>query len=521
MPTTVSQDYSDGYSDDDRYVTSKVDSKDSKVAESTTKSNFSDPFVVPSTFHALKTDKKDEGQRSTPVHRAPPPVPPPKRAALTAPAAATVAAGGQNTGNLSMTELIQAIGKGKEDKKKQQQPLSTPVKVALTLPTQRKAREGGKDLEPAIIAARPCPVPSTKAEFHELQVVPPVASTLKPVPPVKPKPEDLDTVATVSKAKPVPPVKPKPEDLDTVVTVSKAKPVPPVKTKPEDLDTVVTVSKAKPVPPVKPKPEDLDTVVTVSKAKPVPPVKPKPEDLDTVVTVSKAKPVPPVKPKPEDLDTVVTVSKAKPVPPVKPKPEDLDTVVTVSKAKPVPPVKPKPEDLDTVVTERKLKSPPVKPTAIATNEGSKPQPPIKPKVDTVTTASIMKLVPLVKPIPSTTSDNSKPHPPAKPSFTLPPAESGGSLAHTKPKPRPAPRAPVAVEEVQERQPPSHPPKPVTKPRVSAKRVDEGGSVADGGKREETRVSVKKFGEHVASLHADYNDEFINQFDVSLMKLEGI
>ena len=431
-PTSVSQDYSDVFSDNDRNVTSEVDLKNSQAAENITKSNSSNPYVVPSTFQALKTDNKDEeGQGSGSVRRAPPSVPLPKKVAPAAPAAATVKVGGQDTGSLSMTELMQAIGKGKEDKKKQQQPVSiTAVRVAPTPPTQHKAREGGKDLEPATFAARPRPVPSTKAEIHELQVMPPVASTLKPVPPIKPKPEDPDKVATVSKAKPVPPVKPKPEDPGTVVTVSKLKPVLAVKPKPEDLDTVVTVSKAKPVPAVKPKPENLDTVVAVSK----------------------------------------------------------------------------------------VKSPPVKPTATAASEGGKPQLPIKPKVDTVTTASKMKLVPPVKPTSLTTSDKSKPRPPVKPSFTLPPAESGGSPSHTRPKP--APHTPVAVGEVQG-QPPSHPPKPVAKPRVSAKRVGEVGSVADGGRGEDTRVSVERFGEHVASLHADYNDEFISQFYVSLRDGGGV
>ena len=260
-----------------------------------------------------------------------------------------------------------------------------------------------------------------------------------------------------------------------------------------------------PVPPVKPKAREEEQSPSPARLRPVPPAKPKP--YDPPAAAAKLKPVPPTKPKPEEPP--IAAVKLKPTPPAKPTAASVsggpeEPPIAAVKLKPTPPAKPTAASVsggpeEPLIAAVKLKpTPPAKPTAASVSGGPE-EPPIA--------AVKLKPTPPAKPTAASVNDGGKPQPPSKPASTLQ-ADLGGL---PKPKPRPAP-APRQAAEVQ-----SHPaspgPKPLAKPRVPAKPLGGPGGVANGDVVESAPVMVEKFGDHVASLHANNNAGFLYQYDV--------
>ena len=194
--------------------------------------------------------------------------------------------------------------------------------------------------------------------------------------------------------------------------------------------------------------------------------------------------------------------KLRPTPPAKP-PKSAEP--------PAPPAKPKssepPPPPSTKPKQSEPPAPPTKPQSTGPHVSpykakltGPPPPPTKPQSSPLPVA------------PYKPKSNAPPPPPAKP-------QTGAATPVTKPKPHVQPKpvelVTAAGSDTLTNTTPGVAPKPKLKPRIPAK--PSAASGGGGGEFEESPsvpVSVRKFGEHVASLHADGNTGFSQEYNVS-------
>ena len=175
------------------------------------------------------------------------------------------------------------------------------------------------------------------------------------------------------------------------------------------------------------------------------------------------------------------------------------------KLRPAPPTKPKSTEPPPPPTKPQKSGPLVPPTKPKFTEP--PAPPAKPKQSD-------------PPVPPTKPQlTGPPAPPNKPKLTGPPPPptkpQTAPPAPTKPKPQVQPKPPgVAANDAPSTTSPGVAPKPRAKPRVPAKSQLAGLTADELEEDSSVPVSVGKFGEHVASLHADGNTGFSREFNVS-------
>ena len=145
----------------------------------------------------------------------------------------------------------------------------------------------------------------------------------------------------------------------------------------------------------------------------------------------------------------------------------------------------------------------------------RPTPPAKPK-STEPPAPPSKPKPYENAVPATKPPSTgPPAPPTKPKLNAPPPPPTKPQASNPPtKPKPYVHAKPAGLASSKPTSGDPPPKPKGKPRVPAKPGSRGGDEGETEKGSSVAVPVGKFGEHVASLHADGNTGFSQEFNVS-------
>jgi hypothetical protein len=190
----------------------------------------------------------------------------------------------------------------------------------------------------------------------------------------------------------------------------------------------------------------------------------------------KLRPAPPAKPKSTEPPTqpAKPQSSGPPAPPIKPQ----------SSGPPAPPIKPQSSGPPAPPTKPQSSGPPAPPAK--PQSSGPPAPPAKPQ------------------------SSGPPAPPNKPKFTGPPTKPQASAtAPTKPKPQVQLKPAGIANDSGTPSSPSKTPKPKVKPRVPAKPF-----AADGEFEQDSSVPIPvgKFGEHVASMHADGNTGFSREFN---------